>query len=194
MLHALVGTRPGKQKAVQASVRILPPLLQLLPMSSPRIQRSILGVLRRLLPQVPPSGLDAAVKVPFECLPETMAKDAMRGVDAESPLPPMEPEAAARPTAGRGGIVVALLLLVAKAFEMQVRGKAGGRSISGKALMSDRLGVIGAVDSGVARGLVRLLRELWVRDAGAGASADAVTELEAAADAATDAAQATKAA
>ena len=59
MVLALSGAEAGKE--FLASPKLLGVLLELLPMGSPRIQRQVLHIFRRILPQIAPKTIAAVV-------------------------------------------------------------------------------------------------------------------------------------
>lgn len=96
-------------------------LLRLLPLATPRIQRQVLSVLRRVLPHVKPSDLDRHLTV-------SSLLTQMYAAGGE-PAGDKEPTGFGAASGSAGGAVVWLLLCYALRFTVQVRGRTDGRPV-----------------------------------------------------------------
>jgi hypothetical protein len=136
-------------------------LVALLPVATPRVQRQVLLILRRVLMLVDPKAVDEKVAVPGGLLRAALeakltAESKASGADGSE----VEGDALAAATAkadaerkratGRGSTVAALLMCYAKALALQVRGRADGRPVMTNATLSDDLypGHVGQVRTG----------------------------------------------
>lgn len=167
-------------------------LITLLPVASPRVQRALLALCRRALPLAKPDFLDAVVTAPRGLLTPVVAARAVAVAKAQA--------AGATPSAGAvisdddrklvsgaGATFAYLLLLLAKAAAVQVRGRAQGRAVTTTvALVEDA--IPGAIAPAEAATLASILRSLFAHakapaapDAAGGAAAPAPASEEAAA-------------
>lgn len=154
-------------------------LLTLLPRSTPRVQRAVLAVLRRVLPDVPPARLDGAVRAPLSLLSAGLAS-ASAAADAAgsaarggggggggggegggggggATLEGIVSQQA--PSSGPGAGLAALLLLLAPALTLEVRGRAGDGGRPVRVVAAPPPGIApGALPPEVAAEVTELLR------------------------------------
>jgi hypothetical protein len=150
MLSSLSDTEAGKARV--GAPGMVGVLVALLPVATPRVQRQVLLILRRVLLLVDPKAVDDKVTVPGGLLRASLeaklTAEAKKGADAAS-ADQADGDALAAATAkaeaeqkrahGRGSTVAALLMCYAKALALQVRGRADGRPVMTNATLSDDL-------------------------------------------------------
>lgn len=143
--------------------------MQLFPVATPRVQRAIIHILKRVLPHVRPDFLDAHLKVPRAALRDTLAAR-VRAVETGATADTLTRDDDRDAISGPGATVAYLLLLLARGQSLQIRGRAGGRAVTSNATLPDEF-VPGAVDANVAEALTSVLRDMYVHGRDVEASA-----------------------
>jgi len=148
MLSSLSDTDAGKKRVgAPATVAVL---VALLPVATPRVQRQVLLILRRVLMLVDPKAVDDKVAVPGGLLRAALeakltAESKATGSDGGDgdgdalAAATTKADAERKRSTGRGSTVAALLMCYAKALALQVRGRADGRPVMTNATLSDDL-------------------------------------------------------
>jgi len=184
MLQSLSASPEGCLQVARPT--LLATCVKLFPVSTPRVQRSLLQIFRRVLPLVRPDALDTLLKVPEGLLRDNLVYRFRCVEVGETGADKMvDKDEAGKPTlrSGPGATVAFLLLSLSKAIGIQVRGRAAGRAVTSTANLHDAF-LPGALPATVASSFAALLRTLCEEKgkkedappapaAGAGAGGDA---------------------
>lgn len=166
MLQSLTASPEGVAQVARPT--ILTTCVQLFTVATPRVQRALLQIFRRVLPSLRPDALDAHLKVPQGLTRDYLVKRARMvetGEAADAAATGsgtgsgMASEDDRKMVTAPGGFVAYLLLALSKAVSIQTRGRAAGRAVTSTASLADEM-LPGAVSPSVAASFASLLRNL----------------------------------